>query len=80
MYSIYYVHVGHAAFLLSLILSIALLSYKTFIYPSPYTLFQFLNSGLLLIGIVTLILFFATGVYSEKIAYAYKWVTLTSLF
>jgi hypothetical protein len=57
-----------------LILTILVLAYRVVLLPSPYTLVQFANSGFLLIGIVTLILFFATGVYTEKIAYAYKCV------
>lgn len=60
------------AFLVSLVLSTLFLAYRVFLAPSPYTFVQFFNSGLLLIGLVTLILFFATGVYSEKIVYAYK--------
>lgn len=62
------------AFLLSLVLSILLLSYRVFLIPSSNSLVQSANSALLLVGGVTLVLFFATGVYSEKIAYAYKWV------
>lgn len=62
------------AFLISLVLSTLLLAYKVFLRPSPYTFIQFILYGLLLVALVTLILFFATGVYSEKIAYAYKFV------
>ena len=62
------------AFLTSLVLSTLLLAYKVLLRPSPYTLIQFILYGLLLVALVTLILFFATGVYSEKIAYAHKCV------
>ncbi|KAL7005905.1 hypothetical protein EMMF5_004446 [Cystobasidiomycetes sp. EMM_F5] len=64
----------YEAFLLSLVLSTVTLAYKVVLAPSPYNAVQFALSGLLLVAIVTLVLFFATGVYSEKIAYAYKFV------
>lgn len=38
------------------------------------TLHPFFASGLLLVSVTTLVLFFASGMYSEKIAYANKWV------
>lgn len=71
-FTIYLIACHTTAFLLSLILSIFVLSYRVLLAPSPYKLVQYATLGLLLIAIVTLILFFATGVYSEKIAYAYK--------
>lgn len=64
----------YEAFLASLVASILVLAYWVALSPPKHKLVQFANLGLLLIGIVTLILFFATGVYSEKIAYAYKCV------
>ena len=36
------------------------------------TLHPYLASGLLLVSVTTLVLFFASGMYSEKIAYANK--------
>lgn len=39
---------------------------------SQYILVQYFYVGLLLIGVTTLVLFFATGMYTEKIAYAHK--------
>ncbi|KAI5480580.1 hypothetical protein MNV49_000276 [Pseudohyphozyma bogoriensis] len=39
-----------------------------------YSLVHYGNVASLLVSLVTLILFFATGMYSEKIAYAYKFV------
>ena len=40
--------------------------------PLQYSLVHYGNVALLLVSLVTLGLFFATGMYSEKIAYAYK--------
>lgn len=39
-----------------------------------YSLIHYSNIALLLVSLVTLALFFATGMYSEKISYAYKFV------
>ncbi|KAJ7594108.1 hypothetical protein C8J56DRAFT_820476 [Mycena floridula] len=52
----------------------------TFVLPNIYTpetelrLHPYIGSGLLLIGVTTLALFFASGMYTEKIAYANKYV------
>jgi uncharacterized membrane protein len=59
----------YEAFLGVLVAAIAVLAYLVSCDPS-----NVVNAGLLLISLVTLLLFFATGVYSEKIAYAYKCV------
>ncbi|KAK4056682.1 hypothetical protein OIO90_002234 [Microbotryomycetes sp. JL221] len=62
------------SFLIALIVLIAYLSYTVWILPSIYSLVHYANVTILLISVVTLVLFFATGLYSEKIAYAYKFV------
>lgn len=43
----------------------------------PVTLHPYFASGLLLVSVTTLVLFFASGMYSEKIAYANKYVLET---
>lgn len=42
--------------------------------PDQYSLVHYSNITMLLVAVTTLILFFATGMYSEKIAYAHKCV------
>ncbi|SCV72163.1 BQ2448_4857 [Microbotryum intermedium] len=64
----------YQAFLISLALLILHFAYKVFVLPSIYSLVHYLNVALLLVSLVTLVLFFATGMYSEKIAYAYRFV------
>ncbi|ORY89401.1 Spo7-like protein-domain-containing protein [Leucosporidium creatinivorum] len=64
----------YEAFLISLIIFIVYLGYTVLILPSIYSLVHYGNVALLLVSLVTLGLFFATGMYSEKIAYAYKFV------
>ncbi|ESK89235.1 hypothetical protein Moror_5183 [Moniliophthora roreri MCA 2997] len=41
---------------------------------TPMTLHPYFTSGLLFVSVTTLVLFFASGLYSEKIAYANKYV------
>ncbi|KAK4054486.1 hypothetical protein OIV83_000980 [Microbotryomycetes sp. JL201] len=67
-------HCLRSAFLVALILLIGYLSYTVWILPSIYSLVHYANVTVLLISVVTLVLFFATGLYGEKIAYAYKFV------
>ncbi|KDE09279.1 hypothetical protein MVLG_00597 [Microbotryum lychnidis-dioicae p1A1 Lamole] len=64
----------YQAFLISLALLIVHFAYNVFVRPSIYSLVHYLNVALLLVSLVTLVLFFATGMYSEKIAYAYRHV------
>ncbi|POV94016.1 hypothetical protein PSTT_17070, partial [Puccinia striiformis] len=68
------------AFLVTIIAASVLLAYKTFIAISPYKLIHYLYVALFLVSITTLILFFATGMYTDQIAYAYKFnITQTQL-
>lgn len=46
--------------------------------PEQYSLVHYGNVALLLVAVTTLVLFFATGMYSEKIAYAHKCVARLS--
>ncbi|KAL8278245.1 hypothetical protein RQP46_009418 [Phenoliferia psychrophenolica] len=64
----------YEAFLLSLVAIILYLAYTVFIIPSIYSLVHYGNVAFLLVSLMTLVLFFATGMYSEKITYAYKFV------
>lgn len=43
---------------------------------SKLTLHPYFTSGLLFVSVTTLVLFFASGMYSEKIAYANRYVAL----
>lgn len=42
----------------------------------PIIAHPYLTSGLLFIAVTTLVLFFASGIYSEKIGYANRYVPL----
>ncbi|BGP24816.1 hypothetical protein JCM10295v2_003736 [Rhodotorula toruloides] len=64
----------YEAFLFSLVGVIVYLGYGVFVLPSIYSLVHYGNIAMLLVAVTTLILFFATGMYSEKIAYAHKFV------
>ncbi|GAA5978163.1 hypothetical protein JCM5350_007418 [Sporobolomyces pararoseus] len=64
----------YQGFLLSLIAVILYLAYIVFLQPSIYSLVHYSNVACLLVAATTLVLFFATGMYSDKIAYAYKFV------
>ncbi|GAA95006.1 uncharacterized protein L969DRAFT_52025 [Mixia osmundae IAM 14324] len=64
----------YEAFLLGMVSAISVLCYKVVIDPSPYAALHYLFVGALLIGCTTLVLFFATGMYGEKIGYARKFV------
>ncbi|GEM09749.1 hypothetical protein Rt10032_c09g3766 [Rhodotorula toruloides] len=64
----------YEAFLFSLVGVIVYLGYGVFVLPSIYSLVHYGNIAMLLVAVTTLILFFATGMYSEKIAYAHKCV------
>ncbi|GAA6007016.1 hypothetical protein JCM10207_009171 [Rhodosporidiobolus poonsookiae] len=64
----------YEAFLITLIAVIVYLAYLVFIVPSIYSLVHYGNVAMLLVAGTTLVLFFATGMYAEKIAYAYKFV------
>ncbi|TNY18503.1 hypothetical protein DMC30DRAFT_426378 [Rhodotorula diobovata] len=71
----------YEAFLFTLVAVIAYLAYVVFVLPSIYSLVHYGNVALLLVAVTTLVLFFATGMYSEKIAYAHKRVPrLVTLF
>ncbi|KAH9809050.1 Spo7-like protein-domain-containing protein [Melampsora americana] len=70
--------IKYEAFLFSLIIVTILLAYKSFVAVSPYKLFHYSYVGLLLVAITTLILFFATGMYTDQIAYAYKFIPQTN--
>ncbi|POW02205.1 hypothetical protein PSTT_11900, partial [Puccinia striiformis] len=72
--------IKYEAFLVTIIAASVLLAYKTFIAISPYKLIHYLYVALFLVSITTLILFFATGMYTDQIAYAYKFnITQTQL-
>lgn len=45
-------------------------------YPpgAPVSVHPYIASGLLFVAVTTLVLFFATGMYTEKIGYANRWV------
>ncbi|KAJ3882212.1 hypothetical protein F5051DRAFT_394832 [Lentinula edodes] len=47
-------------------------------FPRKATIHPYLTTGLLFVGVTTLVLFFASGMYSEKIAYANKYVPHTN--
>ncbi|KAH8914806.1 hypothetical protein BT69DRAFT_1342230 [Atractiella rhizophila] len=64
----------YEAFLYGLITLILLLAYTVFLNPSPYLYINYFYIGSLLICIVTLILFFTTGLYNDKIAYAHRYI------
>ncbi|GAA6018609.1 hypothetical protein JCM8202_000582 [Rhodotorula sphaerocarpa] len=64
----------YEAFLFTLTGVIAYLGYYVFVLPSIYSLVHYSNVAMLLVAATTLVLFFATGMYSEKIAYAHKFV------
>ncbi|EGG06023.1 uncharacterized protein MELLADRAFT_116661 [Melampsora larici-populina 98AG31] len=70
--------IKYEAFLFSLIIVTFLLAYKSFVAVSPYKVFHYSYVGLLLVAITTLILFFATGMYTDQIAYAYKFIPQTN--
>lgn len=55
------------------------LSLTNFFDPhAQYSLIHYSNTALLLVSLTTLALFFATGIYADKIAYAYKFVPQTN--
>ncbi|GAA6064474.1 hypothetical protein JCM10212_001823 [Sporobolomyces blumeae] len=64
----------YQGFLFSLTSVIVYLAYLVFVQPSIYSLVHYSNVACLLVAATTLVLFFVTGMYSEKIAYAYKFV------
>lgn len=68
----------YEAFLVTIISASLILAYKSFIAISPYKLIHYLYVGLLLVSITTIILFFATGMYTDQIAYAYKFIPQTN--
>ncbi|PLW09675.1 hypothetical protein PCANC_22233 [Puccinia coronata f. sp. avenae] len=70
--------IKYEAFLVTIIVASLLLAYKTFIAISPYKLIHYLYVALFLVSITTLILFFATGMYTDQIAYAYKFIPQTN--
>ncbi|OAV86756.1 hypothetical protein PTTG_02868 [Puccinia triticina 1-1 BBBD Race 1] len=70
--------IKYEAFLVTIIAASLLLAYKTFIVISPYKLIHYLYVALFLVSITTLILFFATGMYTDQIAYAYKFIPQTN--
>ncbi|GAA5850512.1 hypothetical protein JCM8547_001898 [Rhodosporidiobolus lusitaniae] len=64
----------YEAFLIGLVGVIVYLAYIVFVVPSIYSLVHYGNVAMLLVAVTTLVLFFATGMYSEKIAYANQFV------
>ncbi|GAA6011959.1 hypothetical protein JCM11491_000117 [Sporobolomyces phaffii] len=64
----------YQGFLMSLIAVILYLAYLVLVQPSIYSLVHYSNVACLLVAATTLVLFFATGMYTDKIAYAYKFV------
>ncbi|GAA5925818.1 uncharacterized protein JCM15063_005128 [Sporobolomyces koalae] len=64
----------YQGFLVSLVAVIAYLAYFVLLQPSIYSLVHYSNVACLLVAATTLVLFFATGMYSDKIAYAYRFV------
>lgn len=63
---------GGIVFLVNLVALILYLNFNILFSPSIYSLIQYGKITCSLILIVTLILFFATGMYAEKITYANK--------
>lgn len=61
-----------SVFLVSLIIAIFILAHQTMMEPSHLHLVRYLTKGLLAVALVTLVLFFASGMYEERILYAYK--------
>ncbi|MBW0524613.1 hypothetical protein O181_064328 [Austropuccinia psidii MF-1] len=68
----------YEAFLLTILIVSFILAYKTFISISPYKLIHYLYLALFLVSVTTLILFFVTGMYTDQIAYAYKFIPQTN--
>jgi len=64
----------YQSFLLTLVSIIGYLTYLVLLKPSIYSLVHYSNVACLLVAATTLILFFATGMYQDKISYAYKFV------
>ncbi|KAG7535899.1 hypothetical protein FFLO_03645 [Filobasidium floriforme] len=64
----------YEAFLVTLVISIVFLAHRAMFKPSELHLVRYLTKGLLAVALVTLVLFFASGMYQERIAYANKYV------
>ncbi|KAI8356496.1 Spo7-like protein-domain-containing protein [Mortierella sp. GBAus27b] len=64
----------YEAFLGSLVLVIAYCAFATFYHPSQTYYIHLLHKFFLLLSATTLFLFFATGMYSEKLSYSSKFV------
>ncbi|KAG0231295.1 hypothetical protein BGX31_005563 [Mortierella sp. GBA43] len=62
----------YEAFLGSLVLVIAYCAFATFYHPSQTYYIHLLHKFFLLLSATTLFLFFATGMYSEKLSYSSK--------
>lgn len=68
------------------ILSIPYKAFLCWLIPEVYTadslviLHPYITTGLLFVSVTTLVLFFASGMYSEKIAYANKYVLIEVYF
>nr|AOR51705.1 sporulation-specific protein spo7 [Phaffia rhodozyma] len=61
-------------FLAILVVSILVLVHKSFLQPSPTPSLHYLHLSLLPVAVVTLLLFFASGMYAERIGYANRYV------
>lgn len=59
-------------FLAGLLALVLWLAYRVLLEPSPYALVHYAQLASFLVSLLTSALFFATGIYSEKIAYAHK--------
>ncbi|KAF9025373.1 hypothetical protein BGZ52_009314 [Haplosporangium bisporale] len=64
----------YEAFLGTLILIIAYCAFGTFYQPSQIYIYYTLHKFFLLVSCTTMFLFFATGMYSEKLGYSSKFV------
>ncbi|KAI5448989.1 hypothetical protein NCC49_005699 [Naganishia albida] len=64
----------YEAFLVVLILTIIFLANKILFQPPQLAHVRYLAQGFLAVALVTLVLFFASGMYQERIGYANKYV------
>lgn len=70
----YYTPTPPTVFLFALVASIIFLAYRALFEPSSFPPVRYANQGLLAVLLVTLVLFFASGMYQERIRYANKYV------
>ncbi|KAL7414755.1 Spo7-like protein-domain-containing protein [Mrakia frigida] len=64
----------YEVFLAILLVTIVVLTHKSFLRPSPTPSLHYLHLSLLPVAVVTLLLFFASGMYAERIGYANRYV------